>query len=156
MRYNDALESGLLPDQFWGMSLREVKDTVYSRFKQRQRDIYALSARVRVAVLSCFSEETTFPPPPSFDNETQGINVARDVCCFLTRQFRRSKGFCSASGFVNIGIAIGVTKIYQLDIVPVTGNKNILGFQVVVYNLMLVDKSQGIKQFIENAFLLFI
>ena len=72
MRYNDALESGLLPDQFWEMSLREVKDTVYSRFKQRQRDIYALSARVRVAVLSCFSEDATFPPPPSFDDDDQG------------------------------------------------------------------------------------
>lgn len=72
MRYNDALESGLLPDQFWRMSLREVKDTVYSRFKQRQRDIYTLSARVRVAVLSCFSDDVTFPSPPTFDNEDQG------------------------------------------------------------------------------------
>lgn len=53
------------------MSLQEVKDTVYSRFKQRQNDIYALSSMVRVAVLSCFSEETTFPPPP-FENEKEG------------------------------------------------------------------------------------
>lgn len=72
MRYNDALESGILPEQFWEMSLREVKDTVHSRFKQRQKDIYALSSLVRVAVLSCFSEDTTFPPPPSFEEENQG------------------------------------------------------------------------------------
>jgi hypothetical protein len=46
------------------MSLREVKDTVNSRFKQRQNDNYALSSLIRVAVLSCFSENVRFPDPP--------------------------------------------------------------------------------------------
>lgn len=46
------------------MSLAEIKDTVYSRFKQRQYDIYALSSMIRVAVLSAFSEEVKFPSAP--------------------------------------------------------------------------------------------
>lgn len=69
MRYNEALECGLFPSEFWNMSLKEVKDTVRSRIKQRQTEIYALSSMVRVAVLSCFSENNPFPPPPSFDDE---------------------------------------------------------------------------------------
>lgn len=50
------------------MTLREVKDTVNSRFKQRQNDNYALSSMIRVAVLSCFSEDVRFPDPPYFDD----------------------------------------------------------------------------------------
>lgn len=69
MRYNDALQIGILPSEFWNMSLLEVKDTVHSRFKQRQNDIYALSSMVRVAVLSCFSEEVDFPEPPYYEEE---------------------------------------------------------------------------------------
>lgn len=47
------------------MTLQEVKDTVNSRFKQRQNDNYTLSSLIRVAVLSCFSKEVRFPDPPS-------------------------------------------------------------------------------------------
>ena len=47
------------------MTLQEVRDTVYSRLKQRHYDNYALSSMIRVAVLSCFSESgVQFPPPP--------------------------------------------------------------------------------------------
>ncbi len=61
MRYNDALQVGLSPYEFWSMSLAEIKDTVNSRLIQRQNDIYALSSMVRVAVLSVFSSEAPFP-----------------------------------------------------------------------------------------------
>lgn len=53
------------------MSLQEIKDTVNSRLKQKQNDIYALSSLVRVAVLSAFSKDVKFPPPP-FEQERQG------------------------------------------------------------------------------------
>ena len=46
------------------MTLQEVKDTVNSRFKQRQNDNYTLSSLIRVAVLSCFCENVRFPDPP--------------------------------------------------------------------------------------------
>lgn len=56
------------------MSLREVKDTVYSRLKQKQNEIYSLSAMVRVAVLSVFSDNCKFPSSPdeAFGRETEG------------------------------------------------------------------------------------
>ena len=53
------------------MSLQEIKDTVNSRLKQKQKDIYALSSMVRVAVLSAFSKDVKFPPPP-YEEERQG------------------------------------------------------------------------------------
>ena len=67
--YSHALEVGLCPSEFWNMSLQEIKDTVNSRFKQRQNDIYALSAMVRVAVLSAFSKDVKFPEPPNQGNK---------------------------------------------------------------------------------------
>ena len=47
------------------MSLQEIRDTVHSRNKQKQNEIYALSSMIRVAVLSVFSKEVRFPDPPS-------------------------------------------------------------------------------------------
>lgn len=67
--HNDALCNGILPEQFWNMSPKEVKDTVYSRIKQRQNDIYSLSGMIRVAVLSCFKEDVQFPDSPYADNK---------------------------------------------------------------------------------------
>ena len=57
------------------MTVQEVRDTVNSRVKQKQNDIYALSSLIRVAVLSCFVEECRFPDPPqeySDDTEQEG------------------------------------------------------------------------------------
>lgn len=62
--YAKALEVGILPCEFWDMSLREVQDTVSSRIRQKNDEIYSLSALIRVAVLSVFSKDVQFPPPP--------------------------------------------------------------------------------------------
>lgn len=51
------------------MTLQEVRDTVYSRLKQRQNDIYALSSMIRVAVLSCFVPDVSFPAPPAEEQD---------------------------------------------------------------------------------------
>ena len=69
--YSKALECGLSSSEFWNMTLQEIRDTVNSRYKQRQNEIYSLSAMVRVAVLSAFSKDVKFPPPP-FEEERQG------------------------------------------------------------------------------------
>lgn len=53
------------------MTLQEVKDTVNSRFKQRQNDNYTLSSLIRVAVLSCFSDNVRFPDPPYTEDDTK-------------------------------------------------------------------------------------
>ena len=70
--YGKALEVGLLPSEFWGMSLQEIKDTVNSRFKQRNNEIYTLSGMIRVAVLSVFSKDVKFPEAP--DNQSHEGN----------------------------------------------------------------------------------
>ena len=54
------------------MSPKEVKDTVYSRIKQRQNDIYSLSGMIRVAVLSCLTNEVKFPDSPYNEDEKEG------------------------------------------------------------------------------------
>ena len=46
------------------MSFREVKDTVSARTKQKENEIYNVSAWFRLAVLSCFSSDVQFPAPP--------------------------------------------------------------------------------------------
>ena len=69
--YAKALEVGILPSEFWDMSLREVRDTVNSRIKQRNDEIYTLSSMIRVAVLSVFSKDVQFPAPPGKDEQTQ-------------------------------------------------------------------------------------
>lgn len=51
------------------MTPQEIRDTVNSRLKQRQNDIYALSSMIRVAVLSCFKDEVTFPEPPAEEQD---------------------------------------------------------------------------------------
>ena len=63
--YTQALEVGLLPAEFWGLSLQEVRDTVNSRIRQKNEEIYALSGMIRVAVLSAFSADVKFPAPPN-------------------------------------------------------------------------------------------
>jgi hypothetical protein len=70
--YSNALEVGIYPSEFWDMSVQEVRDTVNSRHKQKQNDIYALSAMVRVAVLSAFSDKVKFPSSPFPEEKTEG------------------------------------------------------------------------------------
>ena len=41
--YKDALCCGLSPEEFWNMTPQEIRDTVNSRLKQRQNDIYVFS-----------------------------------------------------------------------------------------------------------------
>ena len=69
--YNKALEVGILPSEFWNMSLGEIRSTVDSRIRQKNSEIYALSGMIRVAVLSAFSKEVQFPASPeSSENKT--------------------------------------------------------------------------------------
>ncbi len=69
--YAKALEVGIYPSEFWDMSLREVKDTVNSRLRQKYDEIYTLSALIRVAVLSAFSDKVQFPAPPDQGEKQQ-------------------------------------------------------------------------------------
>lgn len=69
--YAKALEVGIYPSEFWDMSLREVRDTVNSRIRQKNEEIYTLSAMIRVAVLSVFSKDEQFPAPPGKDERQQ-------------------------------------------------------------------------------------
>lgn len=62
--YNQALEVGIYPSEFWGMSPKEIRSTVNSRIRQKNNEIYALSNMIRVAVLSAFSSSVQFPAPP--------------------------------------------------------------------------------------------
>jgi hypothetical protein len=61
--YRRALEVGILPSEFWNMTIQEAEDTVSSRNRQKSDEIYTLSGMIRVAVLSCFSAEVKFPDP---------------------------------------------------------------------------------------------
>jgi len=70
--YNKALEVGILPSEFWNMSLGEIRSTVDSRIRQKNNEIYALSGMIRVAVLSAFSEEVQFPAPPDSGEREEG------------------------------------------------------------------------------------
>ena len=65
--YSKALESGILPSEFWEMSIQEVRDTVNSRIRQKNEEIYTLSGMIRVAVLSVFSSDVKFPDNPNED-----------------------------------------------------------------------------------------
>ena len=69
--YSKALEMGLYPSEFWDMSLQEVKDTVNSRFRQKNNEIHALSGMIRVAVLSVFSKDCQFPSLPYGEEKEQ-------------------------------------------------------------------------------------
>lgn len=69
--YRKALEVGILPSEFWEMSLKEVQDTVNSRIRQKNDEIYTLSSMIRVAVLSVFSKDVQFPAPPGKDERRQ-------------------------------------------------------------------------------------
>lgn len=70
--YNKALGVGILPSEFWEMSLREVRNTVDSRIRQKNNEIYSLSGMIRVAVLSAFSKEVQFPAPPDSSENGSG------------------------------------------------------------------------------------
>ena len=61
---NDALEVGIMPGEFWDMTPQEIRDTVNSRLRQKQNEIYTLSGMIRVAVLSVFSDKCKFPVSP--------------------------------------------------------------------------------------------
>lgn len=83
--YKKALDCGLYPAEFWDMTLQEVDDTVNSRKKQKQDEIYALSAMFRVAVLSVFREDVSFPAPPDEGNNAgnnwqNSKNYMKAVC----------------------------------------------------------------------------
>jgi hypothetical protein len=54
------------------MSLKEVQDTVNSRFRQKNNEIYTLSGMIRVAVLSVFSKDVQFPQLPEKEQKTEG------------------------------------------------------------------------------------
>lgn len=69
--YDKALEVGVLPAEFWEMSLQETRDTVFARIRKSNNDIYSQSALNRMAILSSFSKEIKFPEPPE-QNERQG------------------------------------------------------------------------------------
>lgn len=69
--YDKALGVGISPSEFWNMSLQEIKDTVNSRFRQKNDEIYALSNMIRVAVLSVFpNTNVKFPDPPNAEKKT--------------------------------------------------------------------------------------
>lgn len=70
--YSRALEVGILPSEFWDMSLAEINSTVSSRIRQKNNEIYALSGMIRVAVLSAFSKEVQFPAPPDSGENERG------------------------------------------------------------------------------------
>ena len=53
------------------MTLQEVRDTVNSRIRQKNDEIYTLSGMIRVAVLSVFSDKVQFPAAPN-QEEKQG------------------------------------------------------------------------------------
>jgi len=69
--YRKALEIGIYPSEFWDMTLQEVRDTVNSRIRQKNDEIYTLSGMIRVAVLSVFSDKVQFPAAPN-QEEKQG------------------------------------------------------------------------------------
>ena len=69
--YRKALEVGILPSEFWDMTLQEVQDTVNSRIRQKNDEIYTLSGMIRVAVLSVFSDKVQFPTPPDQGEKQQ-------------------------------------------------------------------------------------
>lgn len=72
------------------MTLQEVRDTVNSRLKQRRNEIYALSSMIRVAVLSCFNSEVSFPEPPQ-DEEKQEASWVKSYE-YLTELSKIHKG----------------------------------------------------------------
>ena len=72
--YNKALGVGILPSEFWEMSPREVRNTVDSRIRQKNNEIYALSGMIRVAVLSAFTKDVKFPEPPADNGEREEGN----------------------------------------------------------------------------------
>ena len=82
--YKKALDCGLCPAEFWDMTLQEIEDTVNSRKKQKQDEIYTLSAMFRVAVLSVFREDVSFPAPPNENiagnNWQNSKNYMKAVC----------------------------------------------------------------------------
>lgn len=69
--YRKALEVGILTSEFWDMTLQEVQDTVNSRIRQKNDEIYTLSGMIRVAVLSAFSDKVQFPAPPDQGEKQQ-------------------------------------------------------------------------------------
>ena len=56
------------------MTLQEVQDTVNSRIRQKNDEIYTLSGMIRVAVLSAFSDKVQFPAPPDSQEQQNWKN----------------------------------------------------------------------------------
>ena len=84
--YAKALEVGIYPSEFWDMSLREVRDTVNSRIRQKNDEIYTLSAMFRVAVLSVFSKDVQFPASPESQEEQQNWENSKNYLKALQKR----------------------------------------------------------------------
>lgn len=59
--YTNAIEAGIMPDDFWNMTLAENRAVIAARNKRRYDDIYDLSAMIRTAILSSFNSQVKFP-----------------------------------------------------------------------------------------------
>ena len=46
------------------MSLRELKDVIDSRIKQKNAEIYSLAGMIRTAIVTAFNKKERFPDPP--------------------------------------------------------------------------------------------
>lgn len=88
--YQRSLEVGILPSEFWGMSLKEINDTVSLRIKAKNNEIYALSGMLRLAVLSVFSKDVQFPSPPDNDENEEGWKKSKAYFKILQER-RRNK-----------------------------------------------------------------
>lgn len=73
--YNEALDVGIYPAEFWNMSMQEVRDTVSRRIRQKQDEIYTLSSMIRVAVASVINPENKYPTSAA---EAFGRNEIRE------------------------------------------------------------------------------
>lgn len=73
--YTQALEVGLMPSEFWALSVKEARDIITARITQKSNEIYSLSNMIRLAVLSVFSPDVQFPQPPQAEgNENKWKN----------------------------------------------------------------------------------
>lgn len=84
--YAKALKVGILPSEFWEMSMKEVQDTVSSRIRQKNDEIYTLSGMIRVAVLSVFSKDVQFPASPESQEEQQNWENSKNYLKALQKR----------------------------------------------------------------------
>lgn len=70
--YTNAIEAGIMPEDFWKMTLAESRAVIAARNKRRYDDIYDLSAMIRTAILSSFNSQVKFPEKQVEHHETHG------------------------------------------------------------------------------------